>query len=157
MKVNENEFGVVLDCDNTLIMHDFQTNVGTIKIINPYDGAIHFVKIHERHKELLRQYKAKNFHITVWSNNGARWAETVVKALGLEAYVDEVRCKPIKYVDDQADAGHVVGSHVYIPYKEPEYCFVPYGSGTFTGTSDTGGSGQVVNPLLPPFIVTSKP
>jgi hypothetical protein len=31
---------------------------------------------------------------------------------------DECRCKPIKHVDDRSDPGLIVGSRVYIPWKE---------------------------------------
>lgn len=127
MKVNEHEFTVVIDCDDTLIMHNFKEKIGAIKITNPYDGAMHVVQKHQRHIELLRQYKAKGYYVTVWSNNGAKWAETVVKALDLEASVDECRCKPLKYIDDCVEASKVVGSHVYIPYKEAEYIYIPMG------------------------------
>lgn len=52
------------------------------------------------HIELLKRYKAKGKVVIVWSQSGNEWALEVVKALGLEEYVDFVFTKPEKYVDD---------------------------------------------------------
>lgn len=118
---NRNEFRVVVDVDNTLIIHGFNSlTPNTTLIVNPNDGAKHYVKIHQRHVELIRQYRARGMYVTVWSNNGVDWAEAVVKAINLEDYVHEVSTKPIKHLDDQSSADSIVGSRVYIPFDEHE-------------------------------------
>ena len=48
----------------------------------------------------MREFKARGHYVIVWSQGGWEWAEAVVKALGLEDLVDEVKTKPQWMVDD---------------------------------------------------------
>lgn len=55
---------------------------------------------HERHIHQLKSHKARAHTIIVWSAGGEHWAEIVIKALGLESYVDYVMDKPLWCYDD---------------------------------------------------------
>lgn len=138
MKVNENEFTIVTDIDDTIVMHNIES-LDKLEITNPYDGTKYWLTPHHEHIALIRQYKAKGYYITAWSNNGARWAETVIKAVGLEDYVDECRCKPLKCIDDKIEPQYIVGNHVYIPFVPKRiYC----GSFQSDGQGGNWGNGQ---------------
>lgn len=54
----------------------------------------------------------------MWSAGGGEWAEAVVKALGLEKYVDLVMNKPSWYYDDK-EAKDWMGKRIYL-YKQPK-------------------------------------
>lgn len=51
-------------------------------------------------KELILQ-KESGATIVVWSASGHVWAEAVVKALGIEEYVDIISSKPVRIYDDK--------------------------------------------------------
>lgn len=118
MQVNRNENNVVVDCDQTLVMHNIEDYGKYVPINISYYGTSNSVVPHYTNIALLKSYKARGFHVTVWSNNGWAWAEQVVKALGLEVYVDAVQTKPCKHIDDKSDVESIVGLRVYIPSIE---------------------------------------
>jgi FMN phosphatase YigB (HAD superfamily) len=55
---------------------------------------------HRKHIEQLKKHKSRHSLIIVWSAAGSDWAETVVKTLGLEQYVDLCISKPTWVYDD---------------------------------------------------------
>lgn len=112
----DKEFLAMFDVDDTIIMHNKPGKMVTIE--NPYQpGKKQSYAIHETHVNILKDLKARGYQIVVWSANGARWARAAVNALELTDYVDVVMSKPQKFVDDKP-ADVVLGSHIYIPYKE---------------------------------------
>lgn len=113
MKVIENEVLVAIDCDDTLVMWSEPTVPGIGKI--EFDFAMKSVYLtpHTYHCDLIKMYKLRGYHVTVWSANGYAWAEQVVARLGLEDYVDVVSSKLTKYVDDSEDPGGILGARVY--------------------------------------------
>jgi len=106
MEIVENDHVVCFDVDSTLIewiwdqfekseLYD-QGNLIDIRM-NNYATS---VKPHKVHIELLKRYKAKGKFVIVWTQSGYAWGEAVVKALGIEEYVDVILTKPEKYIDD---------------------------------------------------------
>jgi len=103
MKVITNEQIVCYDVDDTMILwgSDYtQPGPDKVAFIDPYDNSINYLRVHTKHINLLKKYKGRKNFIIVWSAAGAKWAESVVKTLNLQPYVDVVMTKPNKYVDD---------------------------------------------------------
>ena len=120
MKVARSEHTICYDVDDTLIMWDDNYTKpfkDCVAITCPYDGTTTYHRIHKRHVGFLKKQHAKGYTVVVWSSSGAAWAETVVKALGLEKYVDFVMSKPQKWVDDLSNPAEVLGIHIYLDEK----------------------------------------
>jgi len=120
MIVVKSEINIFFDVDDTLVyhdMHDEQSGPGKIKIIDPYDKSINYLKPHKKHITLLKKCKGRGNYVTVWSGGGYKWAEAVIKALKLEEYVDLVMTKPSRYVDDLPIEAWS-GSRIYLKEQE---------------------------------------
>lgn len=100
MQIIDSEQVVTFDVDDTLVMWGMPTDSNSIGFKDPYDLSVNFLKPHKKHIALLKKYKGRGLKVIVWSAAGFRWAETVVKTLGLEDYVDYIMTKPAKVVDD---------------------------------------------------------
>lgn len=97
MIVTENELIVWCDVDSTLIRKlDYEYG---LKL--DYYGQPYFAIPIKSNIEFMKSLKARGCHIIVHSNNGHKWAEQVVRALKLENYVDEIKTKPFKVLDDE--------------------------------------------------------
>lgn len=114
MKVIENEQIIKIDCDDTLVIWG-STNPAfeEVIVIDPYDGKKLSLHAHAGHIKILKDRKRRGAYIVVWSAGGYRWAEAVVKALGLEEFVDEVSSKPFMYIDD-LQAAEILGERLYL-------------------------------------------
>lgn len=95
---------IAFDVDDTLVIWDWQRinpeGIGLLKIVNPVTGVECLVQPHNRHVELMKQFKVRGHTVIVWSQGGSEWAEAVCKAMGIENLVDFVMDKPNWYVDD---------------------------------------------------------
>lgn len=132
MKVIENEKCIFYDCDDTLIMwgsqyvkEDDNGKLNTIDIASPFYTPSMYATVapiyqlvpHKKHIQHLKDSKLKNKNtIVVWSAGGWQWAQAVVKALGIEEYVDAVMEKPTMYVDD-LPCKDFMGTRVYKEFK----------------------------------------
>lgn len=114
MKVIKNEMIATFDVDDTIVMwnHWDKENQGQ-HFIDPHDGTKHLLVPHYKHIKLLKDLKSRGYTVIVWSGGGYKWAETVVKTLDLEEYVDFVMTKVSKYIDD-LQAVDVLGSRIYL-------------------------------------------
>lgn len=101
MKTVANEQVIMYDCDDTLILWSGPGNPEAVPIANPNDGNIDWVVPHRAHIKILKDRKGRGAYNVVWSAGGWAWAQSVVEALGLEAYVDMCMSKPCAYVDDK--------------------------------------------------------
>ncbi len=95
----------MFDVDETLIFWKVRpedTAKGVVvRIEEPYiDGVAKDVVPNNSMIDILKRKKAQGKTIIVWSFGGYKWAERVVKALGLESFVDYAMSKPVCYGDD---------------------------------------------------------
>ena len=92
---------VFFDVDNTLVMWPKGCDPFTKWHERAIEIGGYYLVPHVHHVNLIKNLKeASDFAIIVWSQGGFVWAEMVVKALGLEAYVDACVDKPFRYYDD---------------------------------------------------------
>jgi len=107
---------VFFDVDNTLVMWSIP------------DGCNHTVKVNCRGYEselapnkynidLLKKMAQRGHAIVVWSGGGADWCEAVIKALGLQEFVQACMGKPQYYIDDKANPKEWIGKHGYFDYN----------------------------------------
>jgi len=116
MKIIDKESIVFADVDDTLVMWGkAKKGEKVVAITSPHDGKLEYLRPHKGHIKILKDRKSRGSYIIVWSAGGFAWAEAVVKALGLEKYVDQVMTKPHLYIDDKK-AKEFMGEHVYLPY-----------------------------------------
>lgn len=101
MHVIDGENVVAFDIDETLVMwHSDVPPEDKVSITCPYGGDTRLFKEHKIHVEFLKKNKGRGLTVIVWSAAGVLWDEAVVKALGIEQYVDYILSKPSKIVDD---------------------------------------------------------
>ncbi len=120
MKVYKNELTISFDTDDTLVMWEgnpYEPGEGKVKIKDPNDTETpyRYLMPHVRHINFLKKCHSRGYSVTVWSNGGWAWAESVIRALNLEDFVSKIESKPIKIVDD-------------LPYDEtfPTRLFLPF-------------------------------
>lgn len=116
MIVIDNENVCFVDVDETLVMHLRDYQVECELIYNPYDKNHVWVKRHVANIKLVMQMHTRGRCIVVWSQAGPRWAESVVRALGLEDVVTLIVAKPICYVDD-LDCSKFMTQRIYLEDK----------------------------------------
>lgn len=104
MQVIKTHRVIFVDVDDTLVIWDWKEfdpeGKTLVSIENPEANCTELVMPHNRHVQLIRQFKARGHTIVVWSQGGWSWAESVVKTLGIENLVDFVMDKPNWYIDD---------------------------------------------------------
>ena len=110
MRVTENEIIMYVDIDETLIFATDDQNIG---FYANYYGTKKLVRPHKKHIEFIKTLKQRGYYIVVHSGNGWKWAKEIVTKLGLTPFVDEVKSKPVKYLDD-LDSEAWFGQRVYI-------------------------------------------
>lgn len=125
MQVIDNDKIVFCDIDDTLVLWpenhpDKFPNKSfsqpfdvSVEFLDPYDNSINNLVPYQKHIDLLKKYKGRGYFIIVWSAGGVKWAESVVKTLGLKDYVDLVMTKSLKYIDD-LDASKILGERIYL-------------------------------------------
>jgi predicted phosphatase len=90
------------DCDDTLVFWNWPTTSTPLNLINltTPEGTKVTLEINREMVDQLKKHKSRHTAIIVWSAAGSEWAETVVKALELEDYVDLCISKPNWVYDD---------------------------------------------------------
>jgi len=103
MVVVRNDKNVFVDCDDTLINHFVGIPFDEKEHVNLNNGFPQVYKItrNEPNIRALKHHKQLGLTVVVWSAAGHKHAECVVKALGLENFVDFVMSKPDVYIDDK--------------------------------------------------------
>lgn len=113
MNILDNEHVIMFDVDDTLVMWPSKKSKKNIKLRDPYLNKDVFLTPNKRHIALLKTHKVRGYLVVVWSAAGFKWAQEVVKRLGLNNYVDLIMSKPTKFVDD-LQAHEVLGTRVYL-------------------------------------------
>jgi len=115
MQVIKNNNVTSFDVDNTLVMWDGDVNVMKPKsLLFMYGDEAIYLTPHENHIRFLKECSLRGDFIEVWSKNGYQWAEKVVNALELEKYVNLVRSKPVRHIDDKENIEDIVGVRIYM-------------------------------------------
>lgn len=98
---NNNEQIAFFDIDDTLVSYDVIPGVQPVIIeSSPVNSVLYPL---EENIKKLKEHKLRGHFIYAHSQGGVRWCESVIIALKLENYVDQVSAKPIWYWDN-ADA-----------------------------------------------------
>lgn len=101
MIVTRNELVTYVDIDGTLCNKlPTQMDMSNVVYKADYYGTVHPIQPLWKNIDFVKTLKSRGWHIVINSHNGFQWAENVVRALGLEDYVDEVKTKSFKYIDD---------------------------------------------------------
>lgn len=116
-KYFDNEHVVYFDVDETLVRWNVTQSNELVAFKDPHDDENTYqLKPHKRHIKLLKDFHARGYVVVVWSAGGSKWANEVVRTLGIEQYVNLVISKPSKYVDD-LKAQDFMGNHIYLEDK----------------------------------------
>ncbi len=102
------------DVDDTLIMWRIPQGYDGPLVETNLDGFKDFGIPNEHAIYHLKKMKARGYAVIVWSAGGSEWAEAVVNALNLRAYVDVVMPKIDFHLDDVADPADKIGKWQYI-------------------------------------------
>lgn len=114
MLVINNENTVFIDIDETLVMHNESNK--DLYVTCPYSFIVEELTVHSDHVKQLIKNKARGYYIVVWSHAGHKWAEAVIKAMGLSDCVDLIITKPSKIIDDN-EPNQFLANRVYLPYR----------------------------------------
>jgi len=100
MKVIKNPVVVCFDVDATILGYDIE-NVDPKDVFEIGIGK-HKCKCYEmkKHTQRIKNHKASNHFIVLWSGSGVEWCQAVSKQLGLDSYVDLMLAKPKWAYDD---------------------------------------------------------
>lgn len=122
MQIYKNTKSAFFDCDSTLVMWEGDVSFegkekSVIEIKCPYDNGVIRLLPHSKHVQMLIGHARTGWSVVVWSAGGWEWAEAVVKALGVEQYVDIVMSKPV-YAYDDLPLSEAVGVRRYFPFED---------------------------------------
>lgn len=117
MIVTETELLFYIDVDETMVFSCKKTHKDAFKA--DYYGKIKWVRPHKKHLDFIKSLKVRGYYVVVHSANGWKWAKEIVDKLNLNNYVDEVKPKSIKYLDDK-NSNEWMGQRVYISENEGE-------------------------------------
>lgn len=105
-KVLKNERVIMVDIDDTMVMHGIDKNIeGALYVYvkDPVDCDVELkLRLNEPMLRLVREELQRGSQICFWSRGGYQWALNVVTALGFDKHDQEiiVMTKPFAYFDD---------------------------------------------------------
>ena len=121
MIVTRNDNVVCFDVDDTLVMWSWESRFNEQSIVFDNFGYETRLLPHQKHIDLMKQFKARGHYVIVWSQGGYEWAASVVKTLQLESYVDEVKTKPKWVIDDLPPGAWLTRSYMDLDGKRISY------------------------------------
>lgn len=118
MNVIKNERVIPCDIDETLVHHEFPKSYAKQIIVeDPLEpGQLIELGVNLPMVKILKDEYFRGAKIIVWSRSGYAWAETIMKALGLDHLDFDVYTKPHIYLDDK-DVGEWLKDRVFIDSK----------------------------------------
>ncbi len=91
----------MVDVDDTLVLWDISEYPETARIeVKGANGMVELVP-HQKNINTLIKFWKLGYTVNVWSASGWGWALSVVAALELSPFVNQVGCKPLYYFDDK--------------------------------------------------------
>ena len=119
MKINYHANIWEFDVDNTLVLWDISKYSDVKKVYIPsttlIDPELIELAVHVKNVKLLVKLAKIGWYIRVHSGSGVVWADAVVRALGIEKYVDEISAKPRGRTDDMRPGDGLA----YDCYRDP--------------------------------------
>lgn len=103
----------MVDIDNTLVTYSNADHAKTI--VDPLLGDTYKIELLESNTKYLKFSHAKGYTTVLWSRQGYRWVEEVVRLFELEPWVDVILSKPIFFLDDTNNINHILGTNLYFP------------------------------------------
>ena len=97
MQVINYDFVAFFDVDQTLVDWDSGMN----DIVITHNGIAMHGRVMHKHVDRIKMHKFWGNGVVVWSKSGYSFALEVVRALGVEEYVDVVCAKPSFVYDDK--------------------------------------------------------
>ena len=111
MKIESHKV-VMCDVDDTLVLWDKSEYSHIPSITVKYAGKTSEVIVNQKNVNLLIKLVKLGYTVIVWSATGYDWAETIVKAIGIEKEVTMCMSKPRYYIDDK-DSKLWIGERLY--------------------------------------------
>lgn len=99
--INKNSVVVMFDIDATMISYNIK-NTDPSKLITVGLNKNHKIQVEpiEEHIQRLKNHKASNHFVGVWSGSGWKWAYHILEKLNLLQYVDFISEKMRWTYDD---------------------------------------------------------
>jgi hypothetical protein len=89
-----------VDVDDTLVIWNTPYHERDVNFRCPYKKEILTCTAHKPNIRILKEKFARGYLVIVWSQGGKAHADAVVKALGLQDFVNITCDKPEGYMDD---------------------------------------------------------
>jgi hypothetical protein len=105
---------VAIDCDETILNWSYPIDSKDLITICNEEGQCRQFQPHYNNINFLKSLKVQGYTIIVWSTASGKWATKVVKALGLEDYVDATSDKLEFAVDDLLDARKIIKQVIWL-------------------------------------------
>ena len=118
MKTVDNDLIVPCDVDCTLIDYKIDDKDPRLLIeVGLVPGKEIKVFPILEHIQMLKNMKASQAYILIWSGSGYAWAKHIIDKLQLNDYVDLIMSKPSWYIDDTPAEEWMKRLYRYEPYK----------------------------------------
>lgn len=119
-KVIRNDHPWGCDIDDTLLLWDVPLDTPGVRVVEfqePHLKDITRAVVNENNLRLMKEKKQRGCFIVLWTQGGYAYAESVMKALFIENYVDLVMTKPVGLIDDLPSSAWLPPS-INIPYTK---------------------------------------
>ena len=114
------------DVDDTIVQWSKESGYDETDYIEiECRGRVDTYLINRHNLEHLIKLSNRGHGIIVWSAGGSDWGEAVVKALGIENYVDVVAPKPTYYIDDVKDPARILGKYAFYNIDGKRHGYAP--------------------------------